>query len=166
MELCTLRGYVAGLIDGEASFSISIKKQYDLRCGVRLDPVFSITQGMEEPLRLLQTYFGCGRIIPKPGQPHLKMYIVDNIGELSGCLLPKLDSLPLVVKKHSYQVFAEIVIELATNWHRPVDCCVIRRLVQKTYQLSIHSSKSMRRTSLHKVLALIPCLETEPPGDR
>jgi len=41
-------GYVLGLIDAEASFSVSIKIQKDLVYGIRLDPVFSITQAKKE----------------------------------------------------------------------------------------------------------------------
>jgi len=41
-------GYVLGLIDAEASFSVSIKIQKDLVYGIRLDPVLSITQAKKE----------------------------------------------------------------------------------------------------------------------
>ena len=44
MDKDLIIGYVIGFIDAEASFSVSIKVQKDLAYGVKLDPVFSITQ--------------------------------------------------------------------------------------------------------------------------
>ena len=166
MDECTVKGYVAGLIDGEGSFSVSVKKQADLRCRVRLDPVFSITQESVEPLKLVQAFLGCGKIIPKPGQRHLHLFIVDNIQELHRCVLPKLRELPLLAKREKFLIFAEIVTVLAEKWHKPADCCTIRRLVERAYELSELGSKSRRRETLKSLLTLIPCPEAEPPGDR
>jgi len=79
-------GYVVGFIDAEASFSVSIK--YQRGYGLRLDPVFSISQLNREPLEIIHGVINAGRIIKKPGQKHLYLYIVDNIKELTECLIP------------------------------------------------------------------------------
>ncbi len=57
-------GYVVGFIDAEASFSVSIK--YQRGYGLRLDPVFSITQLNREPLDVIHGVINAGRIIKKP----------------------------------------------------------------------------------------------------
>ena len=150
-----IAGYVAGIIDAEASFSISVKLQSDLRCKVRLDPVFSITQESMEVLRIVQEYLGCGRIIRKPGQKHLWLLIVDSLDELCGCLAAKLDALSLYAKKKHYMLFREIICELASKKYR-LSCNDIRRLVIEAYKLSELNSKSRRRRSLREILALIP----------
>ena len=53
-------GYVVGFIDAEASFSVSIK--YQRGYGLRLDPVFSITQLNREPLDVIHGVINAGRI--------------------------------------------------------------------------------------------------------
>ena len=85
-------GYVLGLIDAEASFSVSIKMQKDLAYGIRLDPVFSITQAKKEPLELVSRVIGAGRILRKPGQKHLYLLVIGNMGELTEKLIPFLDT--------------------------------------------------------------------------
>ncbi|KYH37378.1 MAG: rRNA intron-encoded endonuclease [Candidatus Bathyarchaeota archaeon B24] len=72
------KGYVSGFIDADGSFSVSIKVQRDVRYGVRIDPVFSVTQRNREVLEFLRRALGCGRIIKKPGQENLWLYIVDR----------------------------------------------------------------------------------------
>ncbi|PUA32942.1 MAG: hypothetical protein B9J98_03395 [Candidatus Terraquivivens tikiterensis] len=92
------KGYVSGLIDAEASFSVSVKVQNNLRCKVRVDPVFSITQMSRKPLEIAQRVLGCGRIIRKPGQTHLWMLVVDRLDDLSQRLIPALNELKLISK--------------------------------------------------------------------
>ncbi|WP_165487967.1 LAGLIDADG family homing endonuclease [Aeropyrum pernix] len=158
---------MAGIIDAEASLSVSIKIQEDLRCRVRVDPVFSITQDSKDVLNVVKNYFGCGRLMPKPGQEHLTLYVVDRLEALVDCLIPKLDRLPLIVKKRGFEMFREIVLTLTRMKYRRVECCVIRDLVLKSYSLSSLNKKSKRKRSLEEILKIIPCDKAvEPPGER
>ena len=164
---CWKIGYIAGIIDAEASFSVAIKRQDDLRCKVRVQPVFSITQENPKPLAIIRDYFGCGRIMPKPGQQHLYLYIIDSLSELSKCFLAKASTLRLIAKKSQLGVFKEIIDDLAMSMRDRSDCCKIRNLVYKAYELSRLSSKSSRKRGLGEIIKLIPCGEAgRPPGER
>ncbi len=163
------KGYVSGLIDAEASFSVSIKLQPDLHCKVRVDPVFSITQRNKNVLKMVQRVLGCGRITRKPGQRHLWMLIVDNLDELSQRLIPALDELKLVAKKPAYNCFREIVLKLARGKYS-LTCKEIKELVIMAYRLSKLNLKSTRKRSLDEILSLIPNSDDyevgKAPGER
>jgi len=161
-----IEGYISGLIDGEASFSVSIKLQRDLRCKVRLDPVFSITQEDRKVLELVQGYIKCGRIIKKPGQEHLWILIVDNLDELRYKLIPFIErNTLLIAKRKQFRIFKEIVTMLAERKYK-LGCNDIKKLVVKAYELSNLSRKSRRRRSLSEILTLIPSGGGEAPGER
>ena len=162
-------GYVVGFIDAEASFSVSIKIQRDLAYGVRLDPVFSITQAKREPLELISKIIGAGRIIRKPGQKHLYLLIIDNMNELAEKLIPFLDNyLKLLnAKKEQYLIFRDIVLSLHEGQHRSLD--KIKELVLKAYRLSSLSSKARRKRSIEEIFTIINSYiarRRDLPGER
>ena len=164
---CWRKGYISGIIDAEGSFSVSLKRQSDLKCKIRVQPVFSITQENKDALTIIKEYFKCGRITRKPGQPHLYLYIIDSINELYNCFIAKINSLNIVVRREQLRIFKEIVIELAESLYDRADCCKIRELVNKAYKLSRINSKLKRRFAIHEIIKLIPCNEAEePPGER
>lgn len=160
---------MSGLVDAEASFSVSVKTQRDLRCKVRVDPVFSITQRNREVLEIIQTVLGCGRLVQKPGQKHLWILIVDNLDELSRKLVPMLDGLKLMAKKSAYECFREIVLKLAEKKYS-LTCDEVRELVIMAYKLSDLNLKSSRKRSLNEIFSLIPVSNTnkvgKAPGER
>jgi hypothetical protein len=146
-------GYVVGFIDADASFSVSIK--YPRGYGLRLDPVFSITQINRQPLDVIHGVINAGRIIKKPGQKHLHLYIVDNIKELTERLIPFLDKHRhlLYSKGKAYGLFREIVITLSKGKHREKE--EMRRLLTLAYELSHTNPKSRRKRTLEEVLKLL-----------
>ena len=158
-----------GFIDAEASFSVSIKIQADTAYGVRVDPVFSVTQQEREPLELIMRVIGAGRIIRKPGQKHLWLLVIDSMSELSNKLIPFIDSNQdlLLAKRKTYSVFREIVTGLSRGEHRKADG--LKRLVKLAYKLSGLSPKARRRKGLDQVLRIINSRAAERgelPGDR
>ena len=162
-----VRGYIAGIIDAEGSFSISLKKQHDLRCKIRIQPVFSIAQENMEPLLIIKDYLGCGKIIKKPGQTHLNLYIIDSLNDLHRCAIEKINDLGIIVKKDHFKIFREIVIELAKTMHNRSECCKIKELIYRVYEFSQLNSKSKRKASLEEIIKLVPCNKAgEPPGER
>lgn len=162
-------GYVVGFIDAEGSFSVSVKLQKDVVYGVRLDPVFSITQQGREPLEVIADVLNAGRIIRKPGQRHLWLLIVDRMSELTQSLIPFLDKYRdlLLAKREIYELFREIVIGLHSGMHkRPAG---LKKLVTLSYSLSRLNSKAHRKRALKQILEIIDSRVAEwgePPGDR
>ena len=158
-------GYAAGFIDAEASFSVSLKLQRDLRYRVRPDPVFSITQSNAEVLDFLRSIIECGRVIEKPGQRHLKILIVDNLDELKDKLIPFLDKLHLRVKHEPYRIFKKIVLKLANN-KRKLTREMLKEIIFLSFELSKLNSKSARKRSLKETLEILNSRNeaARPPG--
>ncbi len=157
-------GYVIGFIDAEGSFSVSLKVQRGLRYGIRLDPVFSVTQREREPISTIMEVLGAGRIIRKPGQQHLYLFIIDNMSELKEKLIPFLErNIDLLhAKKRQYMLFRDIVQGLCEGKHREIGG--MKELVVKAYELSNMSMKSHRRRNLDEVFLIIK--QRGPPGER
>jgi hypothetical protein len=148
-------GYIVGFLDAEASFSIGIKVQSDVSCGIRLDPVFSITQMGREPLEIISKAIGAGRIIKKTGQKHLYLLVIDNMDDLANRLIPFLDKYVdlMTIKRKSYTIFREIVMALYQGLHK--DPSKLKELVTKAYSLSSLSPKARRKRSLDEIFEII-----------
>lgn len=71
--------FLAGFIEGEGSFSISIKKNTNAKFGVELDPVFNITQHINgvNNLYLALEVFQAGRIRYKTGSNATLVFVIE-----------------------------------------------------------------------------------------
>src|SRR6266508_2841550 len=54
--------YLAGFVDGEGSFNVSIKRVRDRSLGWRVTACFNVSQREQQVLELLQQTLGCGTI--------------------------------------------------------------------------------------------------------
>ncbi len=116
--------YVAGFIDGEGSFSISIGKHKTLRRGFEVRPEFEIElrKDDQEILERILVTIGIGRIYDCSYErygwyPHAK-YKITSIWDLKKHLFPFLDRYPLQAKKRkSYLLFREIVLMVCAKEH-------------------------------------------------
>ncbi len=131
-----LHYYLAGFADGEACFSVSIKRQKGTRFGWVLDPVFQVTQSKEHAfvLRLFKRILGCGRVIPKPGQPEMSLYLVDNRRQLTEKVIPFFERYKLLVKKSDFELFKKIVLGLEARKHWTKDGFI--ELVELAFQMN------------------------------
>ena len=111
--------YVAGFVDGEASFTISIKKEETTRFGFAIDPEFKVSQLKEngEVLELIKDALGCGRIFEKPGQENMEILVVKNRRQIIEKVIPFFTKHPLIVKKDDFEKFSEIVKRLEKKEH-------------------------------------------------
>ena len=116
--------YVAGFIDGEGSFSISIGKHKTLRRGFEVRPEFEIElrKDDQEILERILVTIGIGRIYDCSYErygwyPHAK-YKIASIWDLKEYLFPFLDKNPLLAKKKkSYLLFKQIVLMVCAKKH-------------------------------------------------
>jgi len=141
--------YIVGLVDGEGCFSISIKKQDDARFGWVIDPVFHVTQSKEQivVLEILKRVFGCGRIIPKPGQEDSTFqYVVDARRSLKEKIIPFFKKHKPIIKWREFQYFAEIVERLEKGEHRDPEG--FKSLLKKAYDIS-----SDRKYTLEEIVS-------------
>lgn len=116
--------YVAGFIDGEGSFSVSIGKHKTLRRGFEVRPEFEIELRKDDQdiLERILITIGIGRIYDCSYErygwfPHAK-YKITSIWDMKEYLFPFLDANPLQAKKSkSYKIFREIVLMLCKKEH-------------------------------------------------
>ena len=116
--------YIAGFIDGEGSFSVSIGKHKTLARGLEVRPEFEIEVRADdtEVIERILITIGCGRIYDCSYErygwyPHVK-YKVTSTREMEEILFPFLDSNPLQAKKaKSYELFKEIVLSYRRKEH-------------------------------------------------
>ena len=116
--------YVAGFIDGEGSFSISIGRHKTLKRGFEVRPEFEIELRADdrEILERILITIGCGKIYDCSYErygwfPHVK-YKVTSIKIMKEILFPFLDKNPLQAKKaKSYKLFRKIVLMVCAKEH-------------------------------------------------
>ena len=116
--------YVAGFIDGEGSFSVSIGKHKTLSRGLEVRPEFELEVRADdrEVIERLCVTIGCGKIYDCSYErygwyPHIK-YKVTSTKDMEETLFPFLDRYPLQAKKaKSYQLFKQIVLAYRKKKH-------------------------------------------------
>ena len=116
--------YVAGFIDGEGCFSISIGKHNTLKRGFEVRPEFEIElrKDDQEILERILITIGTGKIYDLSYErygwyPHAK-YKITSIWDMKEYLFPFLDRNPLQAKKaKSYQFFKTIVLMVCDKQH-------------------------------------------------
>ena len=145
-----LRLYLLGFIDAEGCFSVSLKKQKDARFGWVLDPLFQVTQHKNYRiiLELMKKEFSCGRIIEKPGQKDLLVFLVDNRRQLKEKVMPFFEKNPLVVKSEDFRLFKEIVEGLENKMHSDKE--TFKVLIRKAFNMNLRGKQ--RRHDLKEVL--------------
>lgn len=116
--------YVAGFIDGEGSFSVSVGRHKTLKRGLEVRPEFEIEVRADdrEILERILITIGRGHIYDLSYErygwyPHVKYKITSN-KDLVEFLFPFLDSYPLQAKKKEvYKRFKDIVLMMHRKEH-------------------------------------------------
>jgi hypothetical protein len=119
-----LEGYIAGYVDGEGSFSVSVQRNKTCWIGFQLIPEFHVSQNGEraEVLELIRGRFGCGYIKPNSRQDQALVYVVRERRALMEVVIPFLERVPLISSKRTdFDKFAHVVNEMAQSRHRTLE---------------------------------------------
>lgn len=116
--------YVAGFIDGEGSFWVSIYRDETMKNKIFCRAEFSIELRADDRkiLERIQETLGCGKIYDCYYErygwyPHVK-YKVSRLDEISGSLIPFLEKYPLQAKKAEiFQYFKKIIKKRINKEH-------------------------------------------------
>jgi hypothetical protein len=112
--------YIAGLIDGEGSFNITISKDDSRSAGHRVVCEMHVTQKTHSAsvLYLLKEFFGCGVVkIDNKNTDGLKDQL-SSIVDISRVLIPHLDKYPLLTSKYlNYLTFKKAIKMLENKEH-------------------------------------------------
>ena len=145
-----IKFYLLGVTDAEGCFSIATKKQKGTRFGWVLDPLFQVTQHKNNKimLEMFQKELSCGRIIQKPGQKDVLIYLVDNRRQLKEKIIPFFEKYKLIAKKKDFQIFKKIVEALERKEHH--NKYKFKRLVKKVFKMNLEGKQ--RRYKLSEIL--------------
>ena len=123
-----LHYFVAGFVDGEASFSVALTRQkYPfLKKGWRwiLNPVFQVYQhenNVDILVLLKDEVFKTGRIHRKTSPYNVFTYSVENNKTLNEKIIPFFSKYQLAVKADDFKKFSTIVAMLARKEHLGIE---------------------------------------------
>jgi hypothetical protein len=123
--------YIAGYVDGEGSFSVSVQRNRTCRVGFQLVPEFHVSQNGDraQVLELIHERLDCGYIKPNSKRDRALVFVVCNRDHLLRNVIPFFERNPLLsTKREDFDKFALIVRELALGHHR--NAAGFRRLLE------------------------------------
>ncbi len=116
-----LDSYIAGYVDGEGSFSVSVQRNPSCRIGFQLVPEFHVSQNGDraQVLQLIRRRLGCGYIKPNSRRDRALVFVVRRREDLLDRVVPFFERNPMLSSKQAdFEKFARIVRELALGHHR------------------------------------------------
>ena len=145
--------YVAGFVDGEGCFSVSIHPHPTVRYGRRwlVAPCFQVYQHRDHRaiLEQLQENFGCGHIRPKGPKSSVLTYSVYRRRDLETAIITYFERHPfLILKRDDFTKFREIVRMMQQELHRTEEG--FRRIVELAF--SMNQRGKQRRYRLEDIL--------------
>src|SRR5215218_10303018 len=116
-----LDGYIAGYVDGEGSFSVSVQRNESCRVGFQLVPEFHVSQNGEraQVLEVIRSRLGCGYIKANSKRDRALVFVVRNRKDLLERVIPFFERCPLLsTKRAEFERFARVVRSMALGNHR------------------------------------------------
>ena len=134
--------YLAGFVDGEGSFNVSIKKVNDRKLDWRVGACFNVSQKERHVLELLQRTLGCGTIRRRWDGVHY--FEVNSFRDLSEKVIPFFRRFPLRSpnKNETIQVFVRICEMMCAGQHLTSEG--VREIVRLRNQMNNEVSKRHR----------------------
>lgn len=150
-----LKYYLAGFADGEASFSVSIKKLPTAKFGWVIDPEFQVYQHKENKiiLEIFQKVLNCGKIHPKSDNPDVLVYTVSNRRHLSEKVIPFFEKYKLLSNKwHDFLKFREIIRMMEMKEHLKEEG--FKKIINIAF--SMNKMGKQRKYSINEILLGFP----------
>ena len=115
-----LDGYIAGYVDGEGSFSVTINRNPTSRFKLQLVPELHVSQNGDrrEVLDLIQRRLGCGYIKRNGKKDDVMVFVVRKREDLITRVIPFFERSPLLSsKRKEFETFAKVVRAMAAGDH-------------------------------------------------
>jgi LAGLIDADG endonuclease len=148
-----LDGYIAGYVDGEGSFSVSVQRNQSCRVGFQLIPEFHVSQNSDraQVLEVIRERLGCGYIKPNSKRDRALVFVVRDRGDLLDRVIPFFEASPLLSsKREDFVKFARIVRSMALGHH--LTLAGFGELLDLA--LSMNGSGRFRKTRWKELVAL------------
>jgi hypothetical protein len=109
--------YIAGFVDGEGSFNISLKKRNDYEKDWKITSSFNISQKDRVILSWIKDIFGCGTL--RERKDGVVYYEVTNISSLIEKVIPFFIKFNFISanKKRNFSIFKRIVEIMSKKEH-------------------------------------------------
>ena len=141
--------FLAGLIEGEGSLCISLKKHPTAKFGYYIDPEFFLYQhkNAKELLDLAYSVFQTGRIRPKPGNEDVLVYAITSRRSIIERVIPFFQRYVLPhgseLKRKNFEMFYEATMALENGAHKTLEGTL--RIVDLAYSTN-HAGKQRKRS--------------------
>lgn len=114
-----IRFFLAGFVEGEGSFNISLRRKPDYKFGWQVVMSFNVSQKDPTLLYLLKEQLGCG-IIKVRKIDNLYSFDVTNPRDIIQKVIPFFNTYPVlsVSKQKNFSIFCAIARLIENNQHR------------------------------------------------
>jgi LAGLIDADG endonuclease len=115
------RWFIAGVVEGEGSWCLCIKRKPSCALGYFVQPEFYVYQHRRrrELLEMAQEVFGCGRIWPKPGNPDVLVFAVRSRRDLWAHVMPFVERyMRCSSRKDDIELFSDAMYLFSLGLHR------------------------------------------------
>jgi hypothetical protein len=139
------RWFLAGVVEGEGSWCISIKRHPTARFGYYVQPEFFIYQHRvrRELLEMAQEIFGCGRIWPKPGNPDVLVFGILSRPKISAHVLPFMRQyMRFSSRRGDIDLFEEAMMLFEYGFHR--ESGGLAAIVEIAYEMNMNGKQRSR----------------------
>lgn len=145
------RWFLAGVIEGEGSVVVSVRKHPTAAFGYYVQPMFFIYQHRDrrDLLEMAKEYFGHGRIRPKSDNPDVLMFSIQSRNELREQVLPLLKEMEAFSSRtRDYQKFADVLARFERRENRTREG--LAQIVEIAY--SMNSNGKWRKQPIEPIL--------------
>jgi hypothetical protein len=115
-----LDGYIAGYVDGEGSFSVTVNRNSTSRLKLQLVPELHVSQNGDrrEVLDLIKKRLDCGYIKRNGRKDRVMVFVVRRREDLLTKVIPFFERNPLISsKQREFETFATVVRAMAAGEH-------------------------------------------------
>ena len=109
--------YLAGFVDGEGSFIVSVRRRPDHASGWQVDLTFNVSQKERHILAYFKRYLGCGRFQKRPDG--IYYFVVANQSSVQERVIPFFERFGFLSQKKqsNFAIFKKIALMVANREH-------------------------------------------------
>ena len=109
--------YLAGFVDGEGSFIVSVRRRQDHASGWQVDMTFNVSQKERHILAYFKRYLGCGRFQTRPDG--VSYFVVANQRSIQERVIPFFERFSFLSqrKRSNFAIFKKIASIVAVQGH-------------------------------------------------
>ena len=154
--------YIAGFVDGEGSFHITLQRRLDLKFGWQAIPEFHISQNYtsRDVLEAIRDFLNCGYIKNNDAagkRDKTLVYVVRDRQDLLQKIIPFFEQNPLrTEKRNDFEVFKKIVLMLKEDQHLDLESFI--KIVELAY--SMNAKGKYRKRNKEEILESLTSSET------